>query len=332
MGGRRTRRATGSVVALLVVVLAILVMAGEASAATATVVSNGPRDKKQVALTFDDNSLPERALPILKILNQYKVPATMFVIGTLSEKFPDITTEIAKGVKSGLFEVGDHTRSHPMLPRVSPTVYPGQIGGGTDAFRRLTGVRTVPLFRPPGGEKNATVISVAASEGFRYVVLWDVDPRDWAGRSAEQINNNILSNVKPGSIVVMHLCAPHTAEALPYLITSLRSRGYELVTVSQMLKGDRRFVDVDERAAPGQAIGRLVDLGYMVGRDKNYFEPSVPVTPADVARLVLRTTWLGLGRERALTTGDLLAGAKAATGAGSVTREALAVALAAYLH
>ena len=80
-----------------------------------------------------------------------------------------------------------------------------QIGGGTDAFRAATGARTVPLFRPPYGSTDSRVAAVAGSEGFRYLVLWDVDPRDWAGGSAAAIADHVVSHAHNGAIVVMHL-------------------------------------------------------------------------------------------------------------------------------
>ena len=90
-----------------------------------------------------------------------------------------------------------------------------QIGGGTDAFREPTGARTVPLFRPPYGSTDAQVAAVAGTEGFSYLVLWDVDPRDWAGGSASTIADHVVSHAHSGAIVVMHLSAAHTGEAIP---------------------------------------------------------------------------------------------------------------------
>ena len=313
-----------------VLVLALmfsLVLADRAWGAPAQEVFSGPGVGKQIALTFDDNSLSDRALPTLRILNQYEVPATMFVIGYLAEKYVDISREIAAGVRSGLFEVGDHTRSHPWLTTLSASAAAAQIGGGTDAFRRVTGVRTVPLFRPPGGFKDPTVRAVAGSEGFQYLVMWDVDPRDWAGRSAKAIEDTVLKNAHPGAIVVMHLCGLHTAEALPTIINALRAQGYELVTVSAMLKGARTFVDADEQTNSGVAIARLARLGYMNGYDDNYFGPGDRVTVSQATRVSLRAGQSGVPAGRPLSESDA-AGAYGGDASSGITRLELAHALA----
>ena len=70
---------------------------------------------------------------------------------------------------------------------------------------------------------------------FKYVVMWDVDTNDWRGRSAAQITETVMANAHNGAIVLMHMAAKHTAEALPAVITRLRDAGYELVPLSKML-------------------------------------------------------------------------------------------------
>ena len=263
----------------------VLLWAGVASAASASVVYKGPSDRKQIALTFDDNTKVDRGVATLRVLQKEKVPATLFLIGSSVKSTSAINTEIVKGMKQGLFEVGDHTWSHPVLTRLSSSGMASQIGGGTDAFRTVTGARTVPLFRPPYGSTDSRVAAVAGSEGFRYLVLWDIDPRDWAGGSASSIANHIISRAHNGAIVVMHLSAPHTAAAIPTIVSTLRGRGYEFVTVSTMMKGNRLFLDVDTGSNTGQAISRMVQEGFMSGYDGNYFGPSDTITRGQVAKV-----------------------------------------------
>jgi peptidoglycan/xylan/chitin deacetylase (PgdA/CDA1 family) len=258
---------------------------GTASAASASVVHKGPSDRKQIALTFDDNTKVERGVATLRALQKNQVPATLFLIGSSVKGTSAINTEIVKGMKQGLFEVGDHTWSHPVLPSLSTSAMASQIGGGTDAFRATTGARTVPLFRPPYGSTNSRVAAVAGSEGFRYLVLWDIDPRDWAGGSASTIANHVISRAHNGAIVVMHLSAAHTAAAIPVIVSELRARGYEFVTVSTMLKGNRLFLDVDAESSGGRAIARMASEGFMSGYDGNYFGPGDSITRAQVAKV-----------------------------------------------
>lgn len=197
----------------------------------AVVVRRGPADSNRVALTFDDNYQGPKASATLAVLERYGIPATFFVIG----HYVDTGPELAKAIAAGGFEVGDHTRSHCDCRTLSKHGLRIEIGNGTDHYRALTGAPTVPFFRPPTGTYDQKTLEVAAEKGFKYVVLWDVDPKDWQGTSAEVIRSTVLTQAKPGSIVLLHVGAPHTAEALPGIIEGLRAKGYELVSLSTLL-------------------------------------------------------------------------------------------------
>lgn len=279
-------RKTGRWTAIVVAIVAVFFVWTEvASAASATVVHRGSSSRKQIALTFDDNYNVGHSVATLRALQRHEVPATLFLIGSAVSSTPSINNEILKGMQRGLFEVGDHSWSHPQLTRLSDAAMAQQIGGGTDAFHAATGARTVPLFRPPYGDTNSRVAAVAGSEGFSYLVLWDIDPRDWEGRSASSIANHVVSRAHNGAIVVMHLSAAHTAEAIPIIVSSLRAKGYEFVTISTMMKGDRLFLDTETDSEAGQAIARMVQEGHMSGYDGNYFGPYDTITRAQVAKV-----------------------------------------------
>lgn len=281
-----------TVIALSMATLALAVAGARPSAAARTVppeaasippavtVSHGPTDRPRIALTFDDNYQLPRAFETLRILQQEHVPATMFVIGHYEELGPDLTKQLAKGG----FEIGDHTRSHANCPTLSWRALMIEIGNGTRTFKAATGAATARLFRPPGGFTDQFVARAAAAQGFRYVVLWDIDTKDWKGTPAATIRETVLSQAHNGAIVLLHMAAPHTAEALPGIISGLRNKGYELVTVTELLKGSRRFVDVDPATADGKTILRMVDAGYLEPVDVDYFGPSDPVTRAQLTR------------------------------------------------
>ncbi len=260
----------------------------QADAASAPVVTRGPVDRPRIALTFDDNLYEQRTLAILDVLRRYDTPATIFVVGSYVNVYPRITSALLRGG----FEVGDHTRSHMNLVPVGASLARREIGGGTAAYRSATGARTVPFFRPPYGATSATVAQVAGEKGFLYQILWDVDTNDWRGYSAARIRDHVLRYARNGSIVLMHLSAPHTAEALPAIITGLRARGYELTTVAGVLKGNRRFFDVSEGDEAGRAILRLVDAGILAGYNADWFGPFDPMTRAQFAKVSVRTAGL----------------------------------------
>lgn len=197
----------------------------------APVVTHGPRNHKRIALTFDDNYQEPNAFKTLAVLEKYKVPATFFVIG----HYVDTGPKLAEAIAQGGFEVGDHTRSHCDCPTLSKHGLRIEIGNGTAHFHTLTGSPTAPLFRPPYGHYDEKTREVAAEKGFKYVVLWDVDTEDWRGRTSAEITEAVLAGAHNGAIVLMHVAAKHTWEALPAIIKGLRARGYDLVTVGQLL-------------------------------------------------------------------------------------------------
>ena len=142
--------------------------------------------------------------------------------------------------------------------------------------------------------------AAATDRDYLYITLWDIDTNDWQGRSASAIRSTVLANAHRGAIVLMHLSAPHTAEALPGIITTLRARGYQLVSLSELLKGGRRFIDVDQGSSVGRAVLRLVAQGVMSGYDKNYFGPVDAMTRAQFAKVAVMVGGLHTGQvERA---------------------------------
>jgi len=278
-------RGSVAAAALLVVTAltwVVVFVAPPASAATpATIVTHGSRELPRVALTFDDNYYPSRTLSILDTLRRYDAPATLFLTGVYVTAYPQVNTAIVQG---GL-EVGDHSMTHPFLTKLSWDGMLYEIGGGTRLFTEQTGAPVSLLMRPPYGHVNSAVAEAAGVKGFRYVVLWDVGVEDWTGYSADAIRDHVLNNARNGSIVLLHFAAPHTWEALPEIIVGLRARGFELVTVSELLKGGRRFLDVTNGSPVDKAAERLVEQGYMSGYNESYFGPADPMTRAQFAKV-----------------------------------------------
>ena len=203
-------------------------------ASTAFRPTGPPRVPQAVALTFDDGPWPGQTVRILAILHRLNARATFFTVGNLAEHFPGIIA--AERRQHGVF-VEDHSWSHPLTPPFGeqrPGVVRAQIG---HARRTLISEGVHPtLFRPPGGGWSDRVVAIASSLGCR-VVLWSVDPRDWApGRTAKGIVRSVLSHVEAGSIVIMHDGGGNrtaTIRALPRIIRGIRRRGLRLVTVEQ---------------------------------------------------------------------------------------------------
>lgn len=202
------------------------------------VVTNGPRGVPLVALTFDDGPEARFTAPILDILELQGVPASFYVIGERAEQQPDL---LLRMVSLGC-EVGSHAyeSAHRDLRALTPAQILQTLSRTHETITRITGQAPV-TFRPPFGFYNALVLSTANRFGYQ-TVLWDVDSLDWQSLSAQQILRNVLPRVQNGSLVLMHSGTTlpgedltGTVEALPTIITDLRQRGFELVTVAQML-------------------------------------------------------------------------------------------------
>lgn len=287
--GRATRMLPlCSAVALFLIVLLLPEPAGAGSAQT---VYRGPDSLPRIALTFDDTFRPEFTLPTIRVLRERQVPATFFVTGWYVMNCPEINKELV----AGGFEVGDHTMSHPDLSKLTYDQLLKEIGGGTETFAWRLKYRTVPYLRPPGGKSNALVAQAAAARGFTHIVQWDIDSGDWSGSSADAITQKVLKNAHNGAIVLLHCSAPHTHEALPTIIDTLRAQGYELVTVSGLLKGNRRFVDVPQNGSMAIAIERMVTAGYMSGYNQDWFGPTDGIKREQFAKVAVNV--LGLHTE-----------------------------------
>lgn len=195
------------------------------------VICNVSHDKdKRVALTFDDGPSLAMTPEYLKVLQEKGVHATFFLIGSQVERRPGLAALIADDGN----EIGNHTYSHLNLKKSSITdavkdILKGQGIIARDSHQKLF------LLRPPGGELNEPVIHEIQKLGYK-IVLWNIDPQDWQkDATPKQITNNIMTNLRPGSIILLHEGKTPTLEALPQLIDDIKKQGYEIGTVSELL-------------------------------------------------------------------------------------------------
>jgi peptidoglycan/xylan/chitin deacetylase (PgdA/CDA1 family) len=188
--------------------------------------------EKIIALTFDDEGTATRIKAILSALDRANAHATMFLNGFWIEK----NKELVRRMDAAGHEIANHSYSHRNFTMLEPVEIQRELAR-TNAAIAAAGVRPGPLFRPPYGSINLKVLYAAGNAGFTYAVLWSIDTKDWEGRSAGQIAETVLSQAKPGAIVLFHLHGENTAAALPGIIAELKSKGYSFVTVSQLIAG-----------------------------------------------------------------------------------------------
>lgn len=166
-----------------------------------------------VTLSFDDYGSPARVNAILDVLATNGVKAVFCLTGDWAADHPDLVARM----RSEGHLLCNHTASHVWLTRLPDEAVRQEIAGGVQST----------LLRPPYGDYNATVASIAASLGYQ-IYLWSIDTRDWSGVSADSIVNTVVGNLRPGAVVLMHLHGTSTLDALPRLIAAVRAAGYDL--------------------------------------------------------------------------------------------------------
>jgi chitin deacetylase len=189
---------------------------------------------KPIALTFDDGPWPTTTSQVLDILKKNNVKATFFMVGQQVEKYP----QLVKRVVSEGHAVGNHTWNH-QYHFFNEADAARELDHTSKLIYKTTGVKT-SLFRPPGGILTNGLVSYAHAKKYG-IIMWSVDSIDWRYyRSGTQgLIENVLKEVKPGGIVLMHDGGGDretTVKALPSIISKLKQRGYKLVTVPELLE------------------------------------------------------------------------------------------------
>ncbi|MDF2595600.1 MAG: polysaccharide deacetylase family protein [Clostridia bacterium] len=187
--------------------------------------------EKKVALSFDAAWGAEDTDQLLEILEKYKVKTTFFVVGDWVRKYP---VEVKKLAEAG-HDIANHSDKHPHMSRMSKEEAKKDIMGAHETIKQATGKET-NLFRPPYGEYNNTVIE-AARECHYHIVQWDVDSIDWKSEGVQPLIDKVVNhkNLRPGSIILLHNGAKHTAAALDSIIKGILDKGYEIVPVSELI-------------------------------------------------------------------------------------------------
>ena len=193
-------------------------------------------DTKQIAITFDAAWGSDKTGDIIEILNENDVKATFFLVGMWVDKNEDLTKKISENG----FEIGTHSNTHKDFTKLSGAQIELELSESKRKIESITG-KDVKLFRAPYGAYNNTLIEKCEALNLK-TIQWDVDSLDWKGISSGEIANNILKKVKSGSIILCHNNADHIVDDLKSVLPLLKARGFEFVTVSELLlKGEYKI-------------------------------------------------------------------------------------------
>jgi peptidoglycan-N-acetylglucosamine deacetylase len=198
-------------------------------------VSHGPRDGREVAITFDDGPDDPYTLEIARILDARGVKGTFFMVGKALDRRPDI----ARALRADGHLLGNHSYHHDEWRWLDPR-YP-ELDRTQTAFRHNLGVCPT-FYRAPHGQHTPFLAHVVGDHGMT-MVGWEVSSGDWNTRDAGLVARRTLDNVKPGSIIVLHdgLDGSVTADrsvllrAVPMILDGLERRGLKPVRLDALL-------------------------------------------------------------------------------------------------
>lgn len=187
--------------------------------------------QRVIALTFDDGPHPTYTQGIVAVLQQQKVPATFFELGTNIKRYPALTQAC---VNSGSL-VGLHSWDHKDFTKLSVDQINKQIQDTQAIYKKTTG-KTAHWFRLPYGNSTTQIDGQLTTQGLN-LAYWTVDTNDWRRPGADTIAARAISGAAPGAIILMHDGGgdrSQTVAALPKIITTLKAQGYTFVTVDQL--------------------------------------------------------------------------------------------------
>ena len=182
---------------------------------------------KVIALTFDDGPGPYTA-HLLDILDQYGAKATFFLIGSKVSG----QASVVRSIQARGHQLGNHSWSHPELPKLSVDQIAGEIDRTNEAIRQATGVKP-SILRPPYGAVNGVVLEQLRARGMSSI-LWSVDTRDWADRNSQIVCSRAVAGARPGAVILMHDIHQTSVNAVPCILGSLKQQGYSFVTIQRL--------------------------------------------------------------------------------------------------
>jgi peptidoglycan/xylan/chitin deacetylase (PgdA/CDA1 family) len=197
-------------------------------------VERVPPGKHRIALTFDAGSTVGDVPAILAALSRYDAHVTFFVTGQWAKENPDMVRLI---VAAG-DEIANHSYTHPSFPKLTDAEMVAEVARCEAQVQEVAGVSTKPYWRPPFGDETGHVLNVVKGEGYRSI-YWTWDSLDSVGKP--KTKDFIVKRVTEasinldGAIILQHVAAQPSVDALPEILQKLYAQGLKVVTITELL-------------------------------------------------------------------------------------------------
>lgn len=184
--------------------------------------------KPMVAITYDDGPGGNAENRILDCLQKNGAVATFFYLGN---RVASDSGTVKRAYEMGC-EIGNHTWDHPVLTGLNKKELKKQFSRTNKSIKEACGAEPT-LFRPSYGETNSKINRMSGLP----VIMWTVDTLDWQSRNAKKVLKEVKKNKNlDGDIILMHSIYDSTAKATELIVPYLKKKGYQLVTVSELIK------------------------------------------------------------------------------------------------
>lgn len=192
-------------------------------------IYNVQTEENKVAFTMNCAWNADDIDSILETLKNNDVHITFFIVGDWADKYP----EAVKKIHEAGHEIGSHSNTHPHVNNLSAEKNLEEIQLSVNKLEKITGSKTT-LYRAPYGEYNDTVIKTAQENGY-FTIQWNLDTLDYKGLTGEEMWNRLKNKLDKGSIILSHNGTNHTADSLDMLIKNIKSKGFKVTTVSDLI-------------------------------------------------------------------------------------------------
>ncbi len=197
--------------------------------------------KKKIALTFDDGPSSEWTPKILDELKKANIKATFFMIGHHVREYP----EVARRVADEGHIIGNHGFAHSVILYYTPAEVEEEIKYTEHVIREITG-QTTDVFRPPKAWLRKAIKEKINSMGYK-VVLWSLNSKDWVTFNYKYMVKYLSLRIRNGDILLFHDSGNvlsreggnrmQTVKAIPLLAETLRKKGFEFVSIEELMNG-----------------------------------------------------------------------------------------------